>query len=129
MKANLLSKHECNVFQYELEEDLQGKVGESNGIFFLINEIKIICFKTGICFLLLKTALQEDDSFSNILNFNYKFREINSKTYQLKEYENIRLQSNIFKDVKEVSSLIKEITGSNTASQKMNLDNETCYRK
>lgn len=124
MKANLLSKYECNVFQYRLEQDLQGKVGEGNGIFFSINEIKIICFKTGICFLLFKTALQEDDKFSNILNFNYKFREINSKTYQLKEYENIRLQSNDFKDVKEISTLIKEITGNNTVSKKINLDNE-----
>jgi len=124
LQANLLSKQECNIFQYQLEKDLQGKVGQANGIFFTINEIKIICFKTGICFLVLKTTLQEDDKFANILNFNYKFREINSKTYNLKEYENIKIQSDIFKDIKEISLLIKEITGSNHISHKMNVDGE-----
>lgn len=124
MQANLLAKHECNIFGYNLGQDLQGKVGEKNGIFFSISEIKIVCFKTGICFLLFKTNLQEDNNFSNILNFNYKFREINSKTYNLKEYENIKIQSDIFKDIKEISSLIKEITGGNSSSQKINIDNE-----
>ena len=124
MKAKLLSERDCNIFQYELSRDLQGKIGEKGGIFFDISEIKLICFRTGICFLLLKTSLVENKSFKDVLNFNYKFREINSKTYNLKEYENIRLQSDIFKDVTEISTLIKEITGSNNDTKKINLDNE-----
>lgn len=124
LKANLLAEYECNIFQYELSKDLQGKVGENDGIFFDINEIKIICYKTGICFLVLKTALLENKSFGDILNFNYKFREVNSKAYEMKEYENIRLQSDIFKDVQEISTLIKEITGDNSKARKINLDNE-----
>lgn len=124
LKAKLLSEHECNIFQYELSKDLQGKIGEKGGIFFEINEIKLICFRTGICFLLLKTSLIENKSFTDILNFNYKFREINSKTYNMKEYENIRLQSDMFKDVTEVTTLIKEITGANSDTKKINLDNE-----
>lgn len=124
LKANLLSEHECNIFQYELSRDLQGKIGEKGGIFFDINEIKLICYKTGICFLIMKTALLENKSFTDVLNFNYKFREINSKTYNMKEYENIRLQSDIFKDVKEVSTLIEEITDHNVGSKRMNFDDE-----
>lgn len=124
LKANLLAEHDCNIFQYELTRDLQGKIGEKGGIFFDINEIKLICYKTGICFLIMKTTLLKNKSFTDILNFNYKFREINSKTYSMKEYENIRLQSDIFKDVKEISSLIGEITGYSLGSKKINLDNE-----
>ena len=129
LQANLLAEHECNIFQYELSRDLQGKIGEKGGIFFDIHEIKLICYKTGICFLILKTSLVENKSFTDILNFNYKFREINSKTYELKEYENIRLQSDIFKDVQEISTLIKKITGNSTYAEKINLDNEEfiCY--
>lgn len=124
LKAKLLSEHECNIFGYELPRDLQGKIGEKGGIFFDISEIKLICFRTGICFLLLKTSLLENRSFTDILNFNYKFREINSQTYNMKKYENIRLQSNTFKDVTEISSLIKEITGNNIEAKNINLDNE-----
>lgn len=124
LKANLLAEHDCNIFGYELTKDLQGKIGEKGGIFFDINEIKIVCYKTGICFLIFKTTLLENRNFTDVLNFNYKFREINSKTYGLKEYENIRLQSDIFKDVQEISALIEEITGDNYAARKINLDNE-----
>lgn len=124
VQANLLERHDCNIFQYELPKDLQGKIGEKDGIFFDISEIKIVCFKTGICFLLFKTSLPANNSFNDILNFNYKFREVNSKTYSLKEYENIKLQSDIFKDVKEVSLIIKEITGDSSGTKKINLDDE-----
>jgi len=124
LKAKLLSEHECNIFGYELPEYLQGKIGEKGGIFFDVSEIKLICFRTGICFLLLKTALIENKEFTDVLNFNYKFREINSKTYGLKQYENIRLQSDIFKDVQEISDLIQEITGRNYGARRINLDHE-----
>lgn len=124
MQANLLAKHDCNVFHYELPQELQGKVGERNGIFFEISEIKTICYRSGICFLIFKTGLQQDGNFSDILNFNYKFREINSKTYHLKEYENIKIQSDTFKDVQEISDIIKEIAGNNTYHKKMNIENE-----
>ncbi len=124
MKANLLAQKDCNIFSYQMEKGLQGKVGESNGIFFEVNEIKIVCYQTGICFLIFKTSLEQDGGFSDILNFNYKFREANSKTYNLKEYENIRIQSDVFKDVQEISEVVKEITGGKTANKKLNLDSE-----
>ena len=127
IQATLLSEHDCNIFNYELPENLQGKVQTENGIFFEISEIKIICYKTGICFLLFKTNLENSNNFSDILNFNYKFREINSIAYNLKEYENIKIQSNSFKDVKDISLLIKEITGKDNVSKKANIGNEKFY--
>lgn len=127
VQSTLLSQYECNIFNYELPENLQGKVETNNGIFFEISEIKIICYKTGICFLLFKTNLENSDSFSDILNFNYKFREVNSISYDLKEYENIKIQSNLFKNVKDISVLIKEITGNNSITKKANIGNEKFF--
>ena len=127
LQATLLAEHDCNIFNYELTENLQGKVETNNGIFFEISEIKIICYKTGVCFLVFKTNLENTDSFSDLLNFNYKFREVNSKAYNLKEYENIKIQSNSFKSVKDISVLIKELTGNNSISKKANIGNDKFF--
>lgn len=127
MKSTLLAQHECNIFNYELPEALQGKVLDNNGIFFEINEIKIICFKSGVCFLLLKTNLENTTNFEDVLNFNYKFREINSISYNLKEYENIKIQSSTFKSVEDISDLIKRIVGKGDISKKANIGNERFF--
>ncbi len=127
VKSTLLSEHACNMFSYDLPENLQGKVEADNGIFFEISEIKIICFKTGVSFLIFKTNLENSDKFSDVLNFNYKFREINSASYGLKEYENIKIQSNAFKDIKDISKIINEIIGNESISKKVNLGNEKFY--
>lgn len=127
VKATLLSQYDCNIFNYKLPEKLQGKVGEAGGIFFEISEIKVICFKSGICFLMFKTNLENTNSFSDLLNFNYKFREINSLSYDLKEFENIKIQSSAFKDVKDISKVIKEITGHDNISQKVNIGTEKFF--
>lgn len=110
-QAKILSKHTCVCFEYLLGETVQGKIGVENGIFFSIPKIDIICFNTGICFLSIKTIIDESDRFSDVLNFNYKFKEINSEFVGLKQYDNINIQTNAFKDVKEISTLIKDITG------------------
>ena len=127
LKATLLAEHECNIFNYQLSEHLQGKVQADNGIFFEISEIKIICFKSGICFLMFKTNIENSNNFSDVLNFNYKFREINSISYDMKEYENIKIQSNLFKDVKDISILIKELTGDSEFSKKVNIGTEKFF--
>ena len=124
MKAVLLSKDSCTMFEYNLGKEVQAKVGEANGIFFDIQKIDIICFKTGVCFLLLKTIIEGENNFSDVLNFNYKFRDINSEFISLKNYENIRLQTSSLKDIKELSSVIKNITGPNTDAKEMNLEEE-----
>ena len=53
------------------------------------------------------------NNFSDILNFNYKFKDIYSELDSLKNYENIRIQTDTFKDVKDILELIEQITGIN----------------
>ena len=55
INAIMLSKLHCNIFEYILEQKVQGKVNEENGIFFNIDKIEIVCLDTGICFLIIKT--------------------------------------------------------------------------
>ena len=47
------------------------------------------------------------------MNFNYKFKEINSEFKDLKQFENINIQTGIYKDSKEITDVINEITGEN----------------
>lgn len=122
LKAVILSKQPCSMFEYYLGNDVQGKVGEKNGIFFQIQTIDIICFQTGICFLVFKTNVENTNIMSDVLNFNYKFRDINSEFDSLKEYENIKIATDKFKDVKELSRLIKQITGPNLDAKELNID-------
>lgn len=124
MKANILSQKQCNFFEYTLKEDVPGKIGENNGIFFDISKIEIICFDTGICFLLIKTALDEKANMSDILNFNYKFREICSKGAHSKEFENIKIQTNKLDNMKKFCDFVEEIAGPNIQAQKINLDTD-----
>ena len=63
MKANLLATYPSISFEYNIGNNVQGKAGTKEGIFFRIQKIEIICFKTGICFLLIKTNLEETNSF------------------------------------------------------------------
>lgn len=120
----LLSKYSCNIFEYTLKKDIQGKVEDKKGIFFNIQKIEIICFSTGICFLCMKTNVEEYAEFSNILNFNYKFKDLNQETADLDGYDNIRLQTDSFSDVESFRDFIKNITGSNIEAMKLNLDTE-----
>ena len=65
-KAKQLSKNPCNIFEYKIENDIQGKIDKTDGIFFTIRKIEIICFKTGICFLTIKTNIDDYTKFSNM---------------------------------------------------------------
>ncbi len=104
-------------FTYNFAEDIQGKVGTENGIFFKIEGIEIICFKPGICFFTMKTHLENTNKFVDLLDFNYRFRGINSEFDSLRDFENIKIQTDTFKDMKDLSELINQITGINTKSK------------
>ena len=111
-------------FTYNFAEDIQGKVGTENGIFFKIEEIEIICFNTGICFFTMKTHLENTNKFTDLLNFNYRFKGINSEFASLKDYENIKIQTDTFKDMKDISELITQITGINAKAKKNKNNNK-----
>ena len=97
-------------------------IGEKNGIFFDITKVEIICFSTGLCFLLMKTALTENSPFTDVLNFNYKFRDIQSAVAPSKEYESIKIQTNKLNNMQSFAEFIKQIAGTNQIANKMNLD-------
>ena len=61
--------------------------------FLTYKKQKLYVLKTGIGFVLIKTNVEEETSFANILNFNYKFRDINQEGNMLNSYDNIRLQT------------------------------------
>ena len=122
-KAAVLAKMPCVMFEYTFPKGIQGKTEGQDGIFFTIQNIEIICFNTGICFLNIKTNIENSTKFSDILNFNYKFRSIAVED-DFSSYDNIRIQTDIFDDVKVFKSFIKEITGTNQLEIK-NIDIDT----
>ena len=123
-RAGILSKYSCNIFEYELIKDIQAKIGEKSGIFFGIQKVEIICFSTGICFLCIKTNVEDSYEFSNILNFNYKFRDINHEMFDIESYDNIRLQNDTFSTTETLREFIKNITGSNLEAMKLDIETE-----
>ncbi len=126
-KVALLSEYPCLTFEYDLKKDIQGKTIDENSIFFKIQKVGVICFNTGICFLYLKTNVEESNRFEDVLNFNYKFRDINQEYNTLKNYENIKVQANCFDDIKEIREFITKITGPNFDALKINLDVDRFY--
>lgn len=127
LKANILSKLHCNIFEYVLDKQVQGKIDKENGIFFSIDKIEIVCLDTGICFLVTKTNIDNDNKFSDLLNFNYKFKDINSDFSKLKDYNNIKIQTDAFGNMTELSDFVDNITG--IFSNSKNLEDIDLYNK
>lgn len=122
LKSKIIAEYPCITFEYKLDNNIQAKTGQEGGVFFDIQKIQIICFNTGECFIIIKTNLEETNKFDDLLDFNYKFREVNSDTFKLKAYENIKIQTNTFGDTKKLSDLIKEVTGNMQETKKANID-------
>ena len=121
-KSAILGKYPCTIFEYKLEEDIQGKA-EEKGIFFKIQKIEVICFNSGICFFSMKTNIEDSQDFSDILNFNYKFRDIKQED-NFKKIDKIYLQTSTFSDVNKLTELIKDITGSDIETVKFDIDTQ-----
>ncbi len=129
-KAKQIAGEPVAYFSYNLEQDIQGKVGTEDGIFFKIEGIEIVCFQTGICFFTMKTHLENTNDFNDLLDFNYRFKSINSEFISLKNYERIKIQTDTFNDMKDISELIDQITGvskKNTNTTKEDIANSQFY--
>ena len=122
-KSAILSKYPCTIFEYKLEEDIQGKTAEDKGIFFKIQKIEVMCFNSGICFFTMKTNVEDSKDFADILNFNYKFRDIKQENV-LNNYDKIYLQTSTFSDVSKLTEFIKSITGSDIETMKLDIDTQ-----
>lgn len=121
---NILEEQNCIMFEYNLSEELQGKIEEKDGIFFKILKVEIICFKTGICFLLLKTNIEETNKFSDLLDFNYKFSNINLESKKLAKIEKIKIQTDAFSNIKELSEIISDIIGKKIDNKQIDIDED-----
>jgi len=121
-RVAILSKYPCNIFEYDLEKDIQAKVDDKKGIYFSVKKVEIICFSTGICFLCIKTNLADESEFSDVLNFNYKFKDINFDTTNLQGYDKIKIQTDSFSNTETVRDFIENITGTNNGIEKLNID-------
>ena len=126
-KAAILANMPSVTFEYNLTKDIQGKTIDENSIFFKIQRIGVICFNTGICFLYFKTNIEGSQDFADVLNFNYKFRDINQDYSNLKNYDNIKVQTDSFENIQELREFISEIAGHNFNALKINLDVERFY--
>ena len=126
-KAAIIAKYPCVTFEYNIPQDIQGKTVDENSIFFKIRKIGVVLFNTGICFLYLKTNIEDSEEFKDILDFNYKFRDINQDGNNLKNYENIRVQEDSFENIVALKEFIYSITGSNIDALKYNIDIERFY--
>lgn len=123
-KAAIVAKYPCSIFEYELGNDIQGKTDEDDGIFFKIQKIELVCFNTGICFLLIKTNIEDSQNFEDLLNFNYKFRDVKSDMADSKEFDNIKIQTNTFEDMKKLKDIIEDLTGNNTGIKELGIETE-----
>ena len=116
-----LQKQNCVMFDYQMQE-MQGKTEEKDGIFFQIQKVQLVCFQTGICFLLFKTHIEETDKFSDLLNFNYKFGNINLENKSLKKMNRIKIQTDAFSNMKDLSEMIHHITGQRIHGKSLEMD-------
>lgn len=120
--ASKLKKQTCVFLEYPIDKNIQGKSGIKDGIFFKICKIEFICFNTGICFLVLKTLVENSDKFEDILNFNYKFRDIKSELLALKQFDNIKIQTSKFNTMEKITEFINSLIGNNNSNKLLNID-------
>ena len=121
-RIKILEKQSCLIFEYKIDNQMQGKIEEKDGIFFNISKIELICFNTGICFLSIKTILQETNDFKDILNFNYKFENIKLENKNLKKLDNIKIQTDAFNNMNQISEIIEDITGKKIENRRIDMD-------
>ena len=121
-KYRILLEQDCIMFEYKTEKDIPGKISEKDGIFFKIRSIELVCFKSGICFLLIKTNLEETDKFSDLLNFNHKFTNINFESKNIKNLYKIKVQTTSFENMEKITEIIQYITGKRINSNNLDID-------
>ena len=127
VKSTILNKYPCVFFEYKIDENIPGKVGEENGIFFKIDSIQLICFNTGICFEVIKTHIENSELFDDALDFNYKFKNVNYSNETIQEDEKIKIQTNNFENMQDVRKLINSLIIKTELTEKLDIDTEKLY--
>ena len=127
VKSTILNKYPCVFFEYKIDENIPGKVGEENGIFFKIDSIQLICFNTGICFEVIKTHIENSELFDDALDFNYKFKNVNYSNETIQEDEKIKIQTNNFENMQDIRKLINSLIIKTELTEKLDIDTEKLY--
>ena len=108
-KVNKLLKYESVTFEYDIIDKEKNKISmndivrvagneeynnnekDKGNIKFDIEDFKIIVFKSGIAFIILKTVLINTKYISDVIDFNYRFKSILSKRDIIKKLDNIEI--------------------------------------
>ena len=72
----------------------------------------------------MKTNIDDSNKFEDVLNFNYKFRDIKQDNGTLNSYDKINLQTDSFASIDKFTDFISSITGSNVEAIKLDIDTE-----
>ena len=108
-KVKKLLKYESVTFEYDIIDKEKNKISmndivrvagneeynnnekDKGNIKFDIEDFKIIVFKSGIAFIILKTVLINTRYISDVIDFNYRFKSILSKRDIIKKLDNIEI--------------------------------------
>jgi hypothetical protein len=110
-KANILKKASCVTFEFNLDSiKTSTEAKKRYGVIdFDIISIKVICFEPGVCFLDIKTEVEDDNEyidFDNILDFNNMFREVTPRNSSNSKY-NIKARG--IDNINDIVIFIKSI--------------------
>ncbi len=75
----------------------------------------------------MKTNIENSQSFLDVLNFNYKFREIKRNDKITNNFDKIYLQTDSFSSMSKLTEFIESITGSKFETLKLDIDTEKFY--
>ena len=143
-KVNKLLKYESVTFEYDIIDKEKNKTlindivkivenekndenqRDNGNIKFDIEDFKIIVFKTGIAFIILKTTLINTRYISDILDFNYRFKSILSKKDIIKKIDNIelRLYGDEINGIEKLKQIILNYIGKNKNNKLLENDEE-----
>ena len=112
-KSFTASKMSSVAFEYNLANIKTGSVsGKQYGaIHFDISNIRLICFEPGVCFLDIKTEIDEDEDtieFNKILDFNHYFRNLTPRAISTITSKSLIKGKNI-DSVESITAFIKSV--------------------
>lgn len=92
-KAHKMRDRNLLVFEYNNKSELLGSIDiekDQNKIYFNLQDIKLYIFRKGICFLTFKTSI-DSYNFEDVLDFNYRFKELLSDLNNIQKFQSIML--------------------------------------